>query len=844
MVLAGPLGSGKTHLVREVTRALHRLGARPVLLQPGRHSAQGPYAALEATTNSRGAELRTRLLGGAEGEPLIVLIDDAQLLDPDSAAAIVGAVRGGAVVALLCLSEPRTLAARAEHADDATSPIVELWLQGAAERIDLSELTDADAESLLDLFAPVEPLDAVARKRVIALSAGSRTLLREFAHAASSAARSRRDPLQALRDVPRHARLGHAIAAHVTELAQPDREALALIGVLPAIAYTDALRFLPQRVVDDLRSARLVHDDGSVHHRLHANPCLAEEALRRLRPGARERMLRGVAERMLAAGGGWWSTPVAVMLAEDWHAGGVIVPPATVDPALAARVAQDAARHANDAGLPTLAVAYAAEVPDDAAAVLESRYASALLFPATARDALADIDPATLPDPLFMRYLRMRAHTVARRGLDATAMSGPTRSSDVDAELIVAAAESSAFHLRWDHASENAEQVLRRQNVRADTKVRAALLAAMSAAQRGSWRRATELFDHARHLIHPPGRPVSVGCAGRLTALGVEMLACWFTGADLPDLPQRIHEELAVAAREGDARGIVLGGLCVAFAHAVADRAEQAVHELDAAVGRAGNLDAGPYAALIQLAIAQSLALSGDAAAARRILHRVAGEPDERPLPKHLLLEARLSVHAAEGRHEEARVQARRALEMSSESPALRIRDLYHAAALGDGDAHLLAALRDAAERTDLPMAPLLVARVEGLTQGRRGLIRRRPAELLRRPMTWSDEHSAHLPAPETPHRSGFAAGQWSRGSVHRLWSVPNSEALTPREREIAGLVAEGLSNREIADRLFLSVRTVESHVYQARAKLGARSRIDFARAMAHREVARGSRAL
>jgi DNA-binding CsgD family transcriptional regulator len=48
---------------------------------------------------------------------------------------------------------------------------------------------------------------------------------------------------------------------------------------------------------------------------------------------------------------------------------------------------------------------------------------------------------------------------------------------------------------------------------------------------------------------------------------------------------------------------------------------------------------------------------------------------------------------------------------------------------------------------------------------------------------------------------------------------------LTEREHEIALLVARRLSNKEIAQQLFLSVRTVESHIYAARGKLGAGSR-------------------
>ncbi len=53
--------------------------------------------------------------------------------------------------------------------------------------------------------------------------------------------------------------------------------------------------------------------------------------------------------------------------------------------------------------------------------------------------------------------------------------------------------------------------------------------------------------------------------------------------------------------------------------------------------------------------------------------------------------------------------------------------------------------------------------------------------------------------------------------------------ALTPREREIVALVAEGLANRQIAEKLFLSERTVETHVSHVLAKLGATTRTDIA---------------
>jgi DNA-binding CsgD family transcriptional regulator len=61
------------------------------------------------------------------------------------------------------------------------------------------------------------------------------------------------------------------------------------------------------------------------------------------------------------------------------------------------------------------------------------------------------------------------------------------------------------------------------------------------------------------------------------------------------------------------------------------------------------------------------------------------------------------------------------------------------------------------------------------------------------------------------------------------------SPALTRREQEIAALVAEGMTNREIAGRLFLSVRTVEVHVAHIFSKLGLRTRTKLA-AWAHDE--------
>lgn len=57
---------------------------------------------------------------------------------------------------------------------------------------------------------------------------------------------------------------------------------------------------------------------------------------------------------------------------------------------------------------------------------------------------------------------------------------------------------------------------------------------------------------------------------------------------------------------------------------------------------------------------------------------------------------------------------------------------------------------------------------------------------------------------------------------------------LTPKEREVLGLIAEGMSPEAVAGELVISVATVRTHVYRARVKLGARDRAQLV-AMAHR---------
>jgi DNA-binding CsgD family transcriptional regulator len=90
-------------------------------------------------------------------------------------------------------------------------------------------------------------------------------------------------------------------------------------------------------------------------------------------------------------------------------------------------------------------------------------------------------------------------------------------------------------------------------------------------------------------------------------------------------------------------------------------------------------------------------------------------------------------------------------------------------------------------------------------------------------------------PWAERAHGELRATGETARDAApSRL------QELTPQELQIAGFVADGATNREIAAKLFISVRTVEHHLRKAFAKLGVSSRHDLARLVAEDEAGAG----
>jgi DNA-binding NarL/FixJ family response regulator len=92
-------------------------------------------------------------------------------------------------------------------------------------------------------------------------------------------------------------------------------------------------------------------------------------------------------------------------------------------------------------------------------------------------------------------------------------------------------------------------------------------------------------------------------------------------------------------------------------------------------------------------------------------------------------------------------------------------------------------------------------------------------AELLRAIRVVADGEALLSPGVTRRLIAEFAA------RTHQVRPVPGLGELTPREREVVALIAAGLSNEEIAGKLYVSRSTAKTHATRAMTKLGARDR-------------------
>lgn len=275
---------------------------------------------------------------------------------------------------------------------------------------------------------------------------------------------------------------------------------------------------------------------------------------------------------------------------------------------------------------------------------------------------------------------------------------------------------------------------------------------------------------------------------------------------DLPRAVKILHEALAGVEKHAVTTGLH-PACCFALAEAHAKLGQPV--EAMSALSEARQCVPSDYLFMqtgLCLATGWALAAGGSLAEAVAAVHQGAAEARDRGQPTHelALLQAAVQWGDASG--------AARARELA-DALTLPLADAVarHAESLlaGDGDGLLDAvagyrAIGDRATAADAA-AQAAVAFASGL-QGKRG------------------QYAAAL-AQELADQCGGLCTPALRTPV-------TASPLTGRQREIAELVAAGLSNRDIGDRLQMSVRTVEGHLLRAYRRVGAGSRAELAAIM------------
>ena len=97
--------------------------------------------------------------------------------------------------------------------------------------------------------------------------------------------------------------------------------------------------------------------------------------------------------------------------------------------------------------------------------------------------------------------------------------------------------------------------------------------------------------------------------------------------------------------------------------------------------------------------------------------------------------------------------------------------------------------------------------------------------DAVRRPA--SSSRRAPTSSPRCEHRIGT---ERAIAELHRAVPGRGTDRLTPTEKAIAQLAAQGYTNQEIARELVISVKTVEANLTKIYVKLGVRSRTGLAR--------------
>lgn len=824
-VVAGPAGIGKSRLAAEA------VAERPVIRVLATQSAAAlPYGAFahllqpgsQRTTDVIPAFIQMLRAEHADAVP-VVLVDDGHLLDDASAALVLALSTTGAARPLVTVRTP-------EPTPDA---ITALWKERGLERLDLQSLGRLDVRDLIhaNLDGPVDPR---AVSRITELGLGNPLYVCELLHdARRTGALERGDEGWCWNEaVLAFDRLSVLIQRRTRTISDAARETLELVAVAEHLPLDVLARLTSLDAVEELERKELVRvAPGASAQVTIAHPLYGEVVAAGL---ARTTGLR-VRRRAAAALKG---------SADRLQVAALLLDAAAPDPTLFVEASGIALRRGG--------VRFALRLAQAAGESIEAALAVAGALIALAR--VDDVEPLLAPyEPTASRSaLEVSVEYVERR---CRALRRGSLPDEIRVDLLERAKN---WHTgpEWDAliANENgwtafyagrfADALRCVEEFTDDERVTLGRRFALWALSANVYERLAQ-FDDLALGVEGGKRLVAamapIPSEARVALMLAELLPVIRVGRQLAGVEAVLLTTKAEAAATGDrtmqtAVSMMLGILSLRRGHpadAVAyfDEHAEAIAEADA-------INNALFAATCR---AEAFASCGDAVRAQAQLDEIDRLAQAQPGSawKYAvdIETARALVDGCAGRTSAAAARLLAVADAGHDDPASEIVALYEALRLGADPAGVARRLRPLVAGAHDELAELFVEHADALADhdaaAQLFLARRfhdRGCDLIaaeaaaRAARAFADVGRMASSREATSLATKFVA---PCGPV-RSWALqirPDAPALTAREREIAVLAARGLQNKQIAEQLVVSIRTVESHLLNACQKLGVDNR-------------------
>lgn len=847
VVLSGPAGVGKTRLGDEALRVATGVPtARAVGHAATRVIPLGALAPLMPASLVRdigvGDDDRARLFHDgrlslaelAGGRRLLLLLDDIDQLDDTSLAL------------LLPLTVERTIFLVATLRTGQRRPdVVESLLKdGHLEQWEVPPLAPDQVATLLHRVLD-GPVDSAAVERLAAASQGNLQTLREVVRRArDDGSLQHEGGMWRLTALPVPTGLEDLIAAHLAEADDDEREVFDLLAIAGSLGLADLEPVLDRRRLEALEERGFIAvtvDRRRVQVAL-AHPLYGEVLRRQLSPLREHRLMRELADR-IEASGARRREDVTRMALWRLEAGGDIDADVLLSAGRLALIgreadlatrfgeaaaergaAHDAARIAVEAALLTadlpgaeravLAVWSDRDLPDEHRAHLCRRLVAARYARADLDGALAAVDEAAaLVTDSGARelILAQRALLLAYTGRPADVLAVLDEIPDADdprvrTELATARSHAHVMMGRFSAGAEAARDAAAAEReipawIASGSNARDVVNEAHALTYGGQLAEAQALLSSAISAAHAAGAGATTGW--------LEMVFGQLERDAGDGRATLAHFEAArtLGAASGHQGAIAFGELGCAQGHLLlgdVDAAAEALRRADAA----GPCHLSGGELLRSRTRAGVAAARGDLVEARRLLDEAA---DDARSVGFLVVEVGLRHDVVRTGAPEAVVGRLTELADEVEGPFAAIA-ANHARAAIDQDRDAYAELADQAEAAGfLVVAAEIAAELADLHRRARD----------QRAATAADQQVARLVRQTGARTMGLRRGA-------------GIEPLTGREREVALLAAAGASSKDIAEQLFLSSRTVDTHLARVYRKLGISSRDQLATALDH----------